>query len=585
MVPRRYFVAVVLSCLLSCNAGFGDLEIGGHDFELPPPVGIVCDELAEAIEEAKVVLYYTLHIDFDCPTAPPSPSTTAPPPPPTTQPPPPPTTQPPPPPTTQPPPPPTTQPPPTPTTQPPPPPTTQPPPPPTTQPPPPPTTTEIIDSSFSSLSSFQPDGPLSVASDNDGEFIGGGDECFTRPDAADYRGVVSQTCSGKTCRRWDSEGVDPFYSELFGDDANYCRNTAERSTDGGKRWTAWCYVDGPAGSWEYCDVGEFQDKCEPDHSPDDVGEYVCDGTNPECYEDRFGSDYLGHVSVTVNGRTCQMWNIDYPHKRKNKYKPSSDSLRFGDHNYCRNSGYQKDGQQISNRRQPWCYTTDPDVLWEYCDVGLPCDTCQGRDFDENEETLYEGSYPECYLRNDASDYRGFVNHTRSGLPCQRWLQQFPHPVAKGNVMLFGHHDNYCRIRRHAYRKGKKPFCFTTDPEVEWEYCEVGDRHEVCINEHLKPVAPYVGYRPECYMEKDGQDYRGFISTTVSGITCEFWRDRPNNKKYYKAFKEEENYCRTLGIEAGPGRGKPWCFVVGHPTQDWDYCDVGPRYRHCVEEYV
>ena len=52
---------------------------------------------------------------------------------------------------------------------------------------------------------------------------------------------------------------------------------------------------------------------------------------------------MGRVSVTVSGRTCQMWNIDYPHVRKNKYKPAKDSLRFGDHNYCRNLGYVKDG--------------------------------------------------------------------------------------------------------------------------------------------------------------------------------------------------------------------------------------------------
>lgn len=30
-----------------------------------------------------------------------------------------------------------------------------------------------------------------------------------------------------------------------------------------------------------------------------------------------------------------------------------------DSNYCRNP---------DNERMPWCYTTDPDVRWEYCKV-------------------------------------------------------------------------------------------------------------------------------------------------------------------------------------------------------------------------
>ncbi|XP_071789582.1 plasminogen-like [Asterias amurensis] len=208
---------------------------------------------------------------------------------------------------------------------------------------------------------------LSEGSEFD-EQIGEGVECFTRPDAADYRGEVDVTVSGRTCQRWNSQSPHSLPStEKFGEDSNWCRNFP------GSEKGAWCFTTDSAKRWEYCDVGEFKDECVSKPDIPDLGENVCDGQDPECYTDRYGSDYLGHVHVTENGRTCQMWNIDYPHTRKNKYKPASDSQRFGDHNYCRNLEYSTGGMQLSYRRRPWCYTTDPDVKWEYCDVQVPCD--------------------------------------------------------------------------------------------------------------------------------------------------------------------------------------------------------------------
>ena len=53
-------------------------------------------------------------------------------------------------------------------------------------------------------------------------------------------------------------------------------------------------------------------------------------------------------------------------------------------------------------------------------------------------------------------------------------------------------------------------------------------HITCI---IIFAAPPIGFRPECYTEQDGVDYKGFISTTVSGNTCDYWRDRTKNKKY------------------------------------------------------
>jgi len=72
-------------------------------------------------------------------------------------------------------------------------------------------------------------------------------------------------------------------------------------------------------------------------------------------------NYRGSVNKTITGNTCQAWNSDKIHNRsdrvKNAYNNRMDGI--GDHNYCRNPD---DGETI------WCYTTDPDTRWEYCDI-------------------------------------------------------------------------------------------------------------------------------------------------------------------------------------------------------------------------
>ena len=62
-----------------------------------------------------------------------------------------------------------------------------------------------------------------------------------------------------------------------------------------------------------------------------------------------GSDYKGNASITVSGRTCQMWSVQTPH--------THGWTDQGDHNYCRNP---------DREAGAWCYTTDPDVRWELC---------------------------------------------------------------------------------------------------------------------------------------------------------------------------------------------------------------------------
>jgi len=90
-------------------------------------------------------------------------------------------------------------------------------------------------------------------------------------------------------------------------------------------------------------------------------------TPATCKKDRLGQDYDGTVSVTRTNIPCQAWISKVPHDTTDVhtygYFPEADEKDAK--NYCRNPDRSQKG--------PWCYTMDPAVVWQYCDVPL-CDT-------------------------------------------------------------------------------------------------------------------------------------------------------------------------------------------------------------------
>ena len=86
-----------------------------------------------------------------------------------------------------------------------------------------------------------------------------------------------------------------------------------------------------------------------------------------CRTSELGTEYMGTISVTVSGKTCQAWTADSPHVPDTSLSSSQfpDASMAEASNYCRNVGSAPD-------EFPWCYTTDPDERWEFCDVPL-CD--------------------------------------------------------------------------------------------------------------------------------------------------------------------------------------------------------------------
>ncbi|KAI8483084.1 hypothetical protein Bbelb_392400 [Branchiostoma belcheri] len=147
-----------------------------------------------------------------------------------------------------------------------------------------------------------------------------------------------------------------------------------------------------------------------------------------------GESYRGTVSVTATGKTCQRWDNQtiYWSSHTPENYPSSGL----EQNYCRNP----DGD-----KGVWCFTTDPNTLWDYCDVPV-CANCQAV---------------------DPASYRGTVSVTETGKTCQRW-DSGRHPYTHGNYPSSGLEQNYCRNPDGETRV----WCFTTESTLSWEYCDV-----------------------------------------------------------------------------------------------------------------
>ena len=82
--------------------------------------------------------------------------------------------------------------------------------------------------------------------------------------------------------------------------------------------------------------------------------------HPECDETMYGArgaGYRGCQSVTRSGLTCQSWAAQTPHQHLLADESAGESAEAAK-NHCRNPD---GGDSI------WCYTTDPNTRFDYCD--------------------------------------------------------------------------------------------------------------------------------------------------------------------------------------------------------------------------
>jgi len=182
------------------------------------------------------------------------------------------------------------------------------------------------------------------------------------------------------------------------------------------------------------------------------------GYPSECgCEDVNQKDYRGDISVTESGRECQRWDEQAPHShsRTRANYPDSNLVE----NYCRNPDNEPGGA--------WCYTTDPDKRWEYCDVP------RCGEFPTIAPTVSPTAETALQCSKDPlqKDFRGTLSQTRTGNSCQRWDSQSPHGHSRtvSNYPDSGLDENYCR---NPDNEPGGAWCYTTNPDKRWEYCDV-----------------------------------------------------------------------------------------------------------------
>jgi hypothetical protein len=204
-------------------------------------------------------------------------------------------------------------------------------------------------------------------------------------------------------------------------------------------------------------------------------------------------DYRGCQSQTRGGQTCQKWTAQFPHAH-DRTPENYQNRGLGDHNQCRNA----DGSLTI-----WCYTTDEDTRWDYCDPA-PESQFKMKMVSKCDETM---------SGDMGSGYRGCQSRTVTGRTCQAWTADSPHETSKEFVtpanLANGLDHNYCRNLNGF----ETIWCYTDDPERRWEYCE--------------PIAKY-GYLS--YLEKDHMEHaKGSIQadyTQASAMIFNLHRDCP-----------------------------------------------------------
>ncbi|KAJ4921642.1 hypothetical protein JOQ06_027723 [Pogonophryne albipinna] len=359
-----------------------------------------------------------------------------------------------------------------------------------------------------------------------------------------YRGKISTTENGHTCQRWDSQkpqnhGYNPSALPEKYLEENYCRNP-----DGDPK--PWCFTTSPSKRWDFCSIPRCAS--EP---PTIVPELSCATGEGELYR--------GTISVTESGKQCQSWSVQTPHKHNRS--PDNYPCKGLDSNHCRNP---------DNERMPWCYTTNTETRWEYCKVPS-CGDAAGPDepvIPVEEEDCYEG---------DGMSYRGVTTETISGKRCQRWSAMTPHSHKK-TPRLFPQAD----LRRNLCRNpdgDRAPWCYTTDPSVRWEYCNL----EKCVikpsggatpTQSSNPLDPTLDPAQKDCKTGNGVTYRGVTSITVLGVTCQAWSAQ--SPQQHNSFTPQTH--PTKGLEGNSCRNPdgdvngPWCYTTDR-NKKWDYCQI------------
>ncbi|XP_071083142.1 uncharacterized protein [Haliotis cracherodii] len=163
---------------------------------------------------------------------------------------------------------------------------------------------------------------------------------------------------------------------------------------------------------------------------------------------------------------------------------------------------------------------------------------------------------ECTQTKEGWDYKGKVNISVSGTPCQRW-DSLPSSLAIPDALFSaGAPENYCRSPAGSESVTGtviRPWCYINIINVTWEYCPIGKCNRGCVVDSLS------------------MNYRGMLGVTTSNKKCLSWKKEAVPFQIPSTFPDgspDHKFCRN----PGESLTKPWCYTSLRPPTA-EVCDV------------
>ncbi|XP_068990496.1 uncharacterized protein [Neodiprion pinetum] len=229
-----------------------------------------------------------------------------------------------------------------------------------------------------------------------------------------------------------------------------------------------------------------------------------------CKLTQLGTDYMGSITTTAGGIRCQMWYSEKPLHQVHSYctvttfcylfmlESITDkvfperSLRLV-RNYCRNP--------TKDPRGPWCYTMDPNLIDDECEV--PLCNFGGEHLGVHPISLHLTTIPRCsiqfgasvqlmlYISGTGSEYGGTRETSSSGRKCNSWDKRLKLAINKTEKFPSNYFSDLSRNKaknfcRNPDSSAGGPWCYVDSESydiVEKEYCSVpfcDDKGSYCL---------------------------------------------------------------------------------------------------------
>ncbi|XP_055381785.1 tyrosine-protein kinase transmembrane receptor Ror2 [Condylostylus longicornis] len=129
-------------------------------------------------------------------------------------------------------------------------------------------------------------------------------------------------------------------------------------------------------------------------------------------------------------------------------------------------------------------------------------------------------------------YLGTMNVTKTGLPCQRWDQQYPHKHMQPPLVFpeIAEGENYCR---NAGGEEPYPWCYTTSENDRWQHCLIPlcpNSSDIITKDNTHQISMETFFTPSMILLLSGIGFVGIVACHLTVLLlyriCRHKNSRP-----------------------------------------------------------